>query len=207
MGGASGKYNALLSYLDDLNDDIDNQPERPVVNGATDEQITTIWIILIGSHLKAKGEREVSRQAFFEVMMGQTGGALRSALHGLDNFDTRKSTGDIIWLWTTIEDLVSGMHVGRNWPPLVVLRQITRIICTTQGAAETIKEYHHRFTTKVEGAINAGINLGGHPLLAEQGALFADNGEANDAIIVAAWLHGLRDKFSDYADALHNTTL
>mmetsp|Transcript_1115 Transcript_1115/g.1749 ORF Transcript_1115/g.1749 Transcript_1115/m.1749 type:complete len:291 (+) Transcript_1115:1852-2724(+) len=204
---ASGKYTIILSYLTDLNNDIDNPPARPELEGLTDEQITTVWMSLLNTHLKNKGEREVARRAFFEVMMGQTGGALRSELHSLADFDTRQSTGDIIWLWMTIEELVSGAHVGRNWPPMVVLRQMTRIINITQGSNESLEDYHHRFNTEVEGTINAGINLGAHPLLAEMGNLFADNGEADDAVLVAAWLRGLRNKFSSYNDALHNNYL
>jgi len=66
---------------------------------------------------------------------------------------------------------------------------------------ETLEEYYHRFNLEVEGVITAGINFGGHPLLAENG-LFQDAGQADDAIVVSAWLHGLREEYGDYRNAL-----
>jgi len=62
---AAGKYTIILSYLTDLNNDMDNPPERPVLEGLTDEQITTVWMSLLNNHLKNKGDREVARRAFF----------------------------------------------------------------------------------------------------------------------------------------------
>ena len=84
-------------------------------------------------------------------MMGQVGGQLLSSLLALDEFETRQTTGDIIWLWHRIADLVSGAHVGRNWPANVVLCTIIRIACAKQGPTESIEDYHLRFTTELEG--------------------------------------------------------
>jgi len=75
-----------------LNNDVDNPPERPALVGPTDEQNMTVWISQLNNHLKNKGECEVARRLFFEVMMGQTGGSLRSELHSLADFETRQST-------------------------------------------------------------------------------------------------------------------
>jgi len=41
---AANKYTIILSYLTEMNNDVDNPPERPTLAGLTDEQNMTVWI-------------------------------------------------------------------------------------------------------------------------------------------------------------------
>jgi len=154
--------------------------------------------------------RATSRRALFSIMHGQTGGALRSALEAQTEFQASQTSGDIVWLWKKIGDLATGAHIGRNWPPDVAREQLVRVMTVRQGRTETLEEYHHRFTVEVEGIRAAGVNYGGHPILAGMvgtNGLFADDDQADEAIIVSAWLHGLRDEFREYLAALRNNFL
>ena len=213
LSGAGGKYASLIPYINDLNHGIDKPPKRPKpeeVGGMDEGKINQIYISLMGEHMKQKVLRATSRHALFAIMHGQTGGALRSALEAQSEFQASQTSGDIVWLWKTIEDLASGAHIGQNWLSDVAREQLVRVVMVRQGRNETLEEYHHCFTVEVEGISTAGVNYGGHSMLEGMDGpdeLFADPSQADEAIIVSAWLHGLRNKYREYLAALRNNYL
>ena len=199
--GSSARYFPLLPYIQDLNEDIDEAPriEEAANPLLTAEGVQAVYQSLVIAANNKRRERATLKRAFFTVMMGQVGGQLLSSLLALDGFTTRQTTGDIIWLWRKIEELVSGAHVGRNWPANVILRTVIRIACTKQGPTESIEDYHLRFSTEVEGAANAGIDLSDWT-----NDLFANIRGNGEGVLVAAWINGLRAEYSGYRNTLHN---